>query len=201
MRSNTCRFQQIFFSIWVSIREHSRITGCGEGGGNFFNSSLPLPPASQTLKHYPGNAYFTSAHNQQLNSNQELLVSEHKLLTTKLCTTKLSFSQQKHGVVILFISVPLRNSTIIIMGSLNKHSFLACSHSELFCEIAVPKKKQNIFWKTSAVEVRLIESYGNFLLKTFVSIRVTQFSLHYSGCFRLVNQYDLTEAESEKVKN
>ena len=27
----------------------------GEGGGHFFNSSLPLPPASQTLRHYSGN--------------------------------------------------------------------------------------------------------------------------------------------------
>ena len=46
-----------------------------------------------------------------------------------------------------------------------------------------------------------MESYGNVLLETFarknVSFRVTQprtlrFSLHYSGCILLVNQYDLT---------
>ena len=29
-------------------------TRTGEGGGHFFNSSLPLPPASQTLRHLPG---------------------------------------------------------------------------------------------------------------------------------------------------
>ena len=58
----------------------------GEGGGHFFNSSLPLPPASQTLKHQSG--YYcrelTSAHRQKPDSNRELLVSERKSLTTKL---------------------------------------------------------------------------------------------------------------------
>ena len=35
-----------------------------ERGGNFFNSSLPLPPASQTLRHQPGDycRKLTSAH-------------------------------------------------------------------------------------------------------------------------------------------
>ena len=42
----------MFFSIWVFFHEHSRITGLeGKGGGHFFNSSLPLPPASQILRH------------------------------------------------------------------------------------------------------------------------------------------------------
>ena len=42
----------IFFSIWVFFHNHSRITGLQrEGGGYFFNSSLPLPSASQTLRH------------------------------------------------------------------------------------------------------------------------------------------------------
>ena len=41
-----------FFAIWVFIHKHSQITGLqGKWGGHFFNSSLPLPPASQTLKH------------------------------------------------------------------------------------------------------------------------------------------------------
>ena len=41
-----------FFSIWVFFHNHSQITGLqGEEGGDFFNSSPPLPPASQTLKH------------------------------------------------------------------------------------------------------------------------------------------------------
>ena len=42
----------IFFSIWVFFHNHSRITGLQrEGGGYSFNSSLPLPSASQTLRH------------------------------------------------------------------------------------------------------------------------------------------------------
>ena len=47
-----------FFSIWVFFHEHSQFTGqqgkWGVGmwvGGYLFNSSLPLPPASQTLRH------------------------------------------------------------------------------------------------------------------------------------------------------
>ena len=58
----------------------------GEGGGHFFNSSLPLPPASQTLRHQLGDycGELTSAHSQQPDSNWELLVFESKSLTTKL---------------------------------------------------------------------------------------------------------------------
>ena len=58
----------------------------GEGGGYLCNSSLPLPPASQTLRHQLG-AYcreLTSAHSWQLDSNREPLVSERKSLTTEL---------------------------------------------------------------------------------------------------------------------
>ena len=41
----------IFF-VWVLFHEHSWFTGQqGKGGGDLFNSSLPLPPASQTLRH------------------------------------------------------------------------------------------------------------------------------------------------------
>ena len=56
------------------------------GGGHFFNPSLPLPPASQRLRHYPGDycRKLTSAHSQQSDSNQEPLVSERKSLSTKL---------------------------------------------------------------------------------------------------------------------
>ena len=62
----------------------------GEGAEHFMNSPLPLPPASQTLRHQPGNycRELTSAHSQQPDSNREPLVSEHKLLTTKLRALK-----------------------------------------------------------------------------------------------------------------
>ena len=74
------------FSIWVFCHEHSRTTGLqGKGGGGpFLNSSLPLPPTSQPLRHQP--RYYcrqlTSAHSQQPDSNRE--PSERKSLTTKL---------------------------------------------------------------------------------------------------------------------
>ena len=42
----------LFFYIWVFFHNHSRITGLqGKRGGYFCNSSLPLPPASQTFRH------------------------------------------------------------------------------------------------------------------------------------------------------
>ena len=45
-----------YFPVWVFFHEHSRFTGQQgkgrrRGGGYPFNSSLPLPPASQTFRH------------------------------------------------------------------------------------------------------------------------------------------------------
>ena len=56
----------------------------GEGRGHLFNSSLPLPPASQTRRHQPDDycRELTSTHSQHADSNRERLVSERKLLTT-----------------------------------------------------------------------------------------------------------------------
>ena len=83
-----CLFFFFFFFIWVFFHEHSQITGLQgkEKGISFFNSSLPLPPALPALRHWPGDccAELTSAHSYQPGSNQESLVSEQKLLTTKL---------------------------------------------------------------------------------------------------------------------
>ena len=46
----------------------------GEGGGSLFNSSVPLPPVSQTLRHQPGDycRELTSAH---IASSQTLTVN------------------------------------------------------------------------------------------------------------------------------
>ena len=79
--------QQLGFSF-TSIHDIHKTAE--EGGGYLFNSSLPLPPASQTLRHQPGDycREFTSAHSLQPDSNQEPLVSERKLLTTKLHALK-----------------------------------------------------------------------------------------------------------------
>ena len=46
------RYGIYFFSIWVFFHEHFMIhRTAGEGGGYLFNSSLTLPPVSQTLRY------------------------------------------------------------------------------------------------------------------------------------------------------
>ena len=89
----TC-FQHIFFYpgfCFTSIHESQDCRGIGMA---FPISSLPLPPPSQALRHWPRDycRELTSAHSQQPDSNREPLVSERKSLTTKLralLTTKL----------------------------------------------------------------------------------------------------------------
>ena len=84
-----CSFFLFFFFFYLGClsRTFSNHRTAGEGGGLFFNSSLPLPPASRTLRHQPGDCCreLTSAHSYQPDSNRELLVSQRKSLTTKLC--------------------------------------------------------------------------------------------------------------------
>ena len=83
---------QTFCTNWFFVylgflsRTFANHRTAGEGGGHFFNSSLPLPSASQTFRHQPGDycRELTSAHSQQPDLNRESLVSEHKSLTTKL---------------------------------------------------------------------------------------------------------------------
>ena len=84
----------IFFYLGFLPRPFTNHRTAREGGGYSFNSSLPLPPASQTLRHSPGDycRELTSARSWQPNSNREPLVSERKSLTTKLHTPKLLFS-------------------------------------------------------------------------------------------------------------
>ena len=43
------------FTVWgVLSRIFANHRTAGEGGGHFFNSSVPLPPASPALRHRPG---------------------------------------------------------------------------------------------------------------------------------------------------
>ena len=39
------------FNLGFLLRTFTNHRTAGEGGGHFFNSSLPLPPASETLRH------------------------------------------------------------------------------------------------------------------------------------------------------
>ena len=83
-------FFLFFFLYGFSLRTLTNHRTAGEGEGYFFNSLLPLLPASQTLRNQPGDYYreLTFAHSQQPDSNRELLVSEPKSLTTKLRNLK-----------------------------------------------------------------------------------------------------------------
>ena len=70
-----------FLSVTLAIQR-----AAGKVGGYFFNSSLPLPFASQTFRYQRDNycRQLTSAYSQQPDSNWEPLFSEHKSLIAKL---------------------------------------------------------------------------------------------------------------------
>ena len=59
-----------------------------EWGGHFFNSSLLLPPTSQTVRHQPGIycTELTSAHRYQADWKRDPFVSGRKSLIAKLRT-------------------------------------------------------------------------------------------------------------------
>ena len=94
-------FFQSGFSF-TAIHESQDCMG-RERGGHFFNSSLLLPPASQTLRHLPGDyrRQLTPVHRQQPDSNREPLVSKCKSLTTKL--RALVFFVTKTGDLCLYL--------------------------------------------------------------------------------------------------
>ena len=76
----------LFFYLSFLSEGFTNHRTAGERGRHFFNFSLPLPLASQTLRHQLGDSCkeLTSAHSQQPDSNWEPLVFESKWLTTKL---------------------------------------------------------------------------------------------------------------------
>ena len=76
----------VFFYLGFLPRPFTNHRTAREGGGHFFNSSLPLPPASQTLRHWAGRLLHRTYIYTQLAAGLEpgTLVSECKSLTTKL---------------------------------------------------------------------------------------------------------------------
>ena len=84
--TQTYKFRQFFLCLVFLSPTRECFRTAGEGRGYFINSSLPLLPASQTLRHQSGDycRELTSAHMQQPESNREPLLSERKSLTTKL---------------------------------------------------------------------------------------------------------------------
>ena len=77
-----------FFLSGISFTNHKT---AGEGGGHFFNSSLPLPPASQTLRHQPGDycSELSSAHSQQPDSKLEFGYYQHLCITNNKLYSKI----------------------------------------------------------------------------------------------------------------
>ena len=51
INNQLCFFFFFFFYVGFLSRTFTNHRTAGEGGGHFINSSLPLPPASQTLRH------------------------------------------------------------------------------------------------------------------------------------------------------
>ena len=90
-------FITFFFYLDFLSRPFTNQGTAGKRGGYLFNSSQPFPPASQRLRHWPGNycRELTSAHGKQPDSNQEPLVSERKSLTTKLRALQKSHFQKQ----------------------------------------------------------------------------------------------------------
>ena len=86
-------FRGLFFLSGISFMTIYESQDYGGRGREFHfsNSSLPLPPASQTLRHQSSNCCRepTSAHRQQLDAIWEPFVSKRKSLTTKLRTLAL----------------------------------------------------------------------------------------------------------------
>ena len=94
-----------FFYLGFLLRTFTNHRTAEEGGGHFFNSSLPLPLASQTRRHWPGDCCreLTSAHSLQPDPNREPLVSERKSLTTKLgALEEMKRKTQKHWIYFEF---------------------------------------------------------------------------------------------------
>ena len=85
IKSARLKMQFFFYHDFLS-RTFTNHRTPGKEGGHFFNSSLPIPSASQTLRHQPGDycRKLTFAHSQQPDSKREHLVSERKSPTTKL---------------------------------------------------------------------------------------------------------------------
>ena len=75
-----------FFYLGFRPRPFTNLRTARERGGHFFISSLPLPPALQTLRYWPSDncRELTSTHSCQPDSNREPLVSKRKSLTTQL---------------------------------------------------------------------------------------------------------------------
>ena len=161
-------FWFFFLSLWVFFfylvflsRPFTNHRTAGEGGGHFFNSLLPLPPASQTLRHQPGDycRELTSGHSQQPDSNHEALVSKRKSLTTKVRVL---------GLIQIFCYISNYMFLLII------YHFQAC-----YILLSISRSKGN-----QIIEVGQLIEYnkGNIFIKNYAESKQGD-QFHTSFCF------------------
>ena len=94
---------QFFFCLGFASRTFTNHRTAREGGGHSINSSLPLRPALQILRHQPGDycRELTSLHSQQPDSNWERYSR-----TTKLRALKQSALQCREAEWLLSSNIP-----------------------------------------------------------------------------------------------
>ena len=99
-------YLQGFLSIEVCLTTITNHRTAGEGGGHFFNSSLPIPPASQMLRHQPGECCreLTSARRQYPDSKRKPF---RKSLTTKLSGLEMRLTLQKDAFILAIATTTL----------------------------------------------------------------------------------------------
>ena len=115
-------FYQGFLSRTFTIHRTA-----GEGGEYFFNSSLPLLPASQTPRHQLGDycRELTSVHSWQPESKREPLVSERKSVTTTL--RALSNGTVSNGTVTGFFLIVKKVFSALISNKTVNHLLILLS--------------------------------------------------------------------------
>ena len=143
-----------FFCLGFPSQPFTNHRTAGEGGGHYFNSSLPLPSASHTLRCQLGDycRELTSVHRQQSDPNREPLVSEPKSLTTKLRarTSTGNFKNMRE------------NCSILELHLLNSQYYIICSAVFWnFCN------KKRVIWE-HLIAIKTSKSY-EICVKAFLS--------------------------------
>ena len=103
IHSSNCAYgATLFFLSGYLLRTFMIHRTAGEGEGYLFNTSLQLPPASQTLRHQLDDycRELNSTHSQQPDSNREPLVSDPQSLTAKTEIISRMYWHQNISIII-----------------------------------------------------------------------------------------------------
>ena len=90
-----------YFYLGFLLRTFTNRKTAREGGGRFFNSSLPLPPTSQTLRHQPGN-YSTCSSRYQMTVS---LVQWRALIGIFNCRISVTSTTNRYYLTRKFVSM------------------------------------------------------------------------------------------------